>query len=525
MKLLTPLAATLVMAFAGQSMAANTLTVCTEASPEGFDVAQFESAVTNDASGETVYDRLMDFKRGATQVIPALAEKFEVSKDGTEYTLHLRKGVKFHTTEFFKPTRDFNADDVVFSFQRMLDKKHPWNAKAKNGFPYAEGMEFPTLIKSISKVDDLTVKIVLTKQEAPFVADLAMGFASIVSKEYADQLEKAGKFEDLNQKPIGTGPFAFKSYQKDSVVRYVANKAYWRGAPKIDNLIFAITPDPNVRVQRIKAGECQVAIQPKPDTLDSLRSDSNITVATTNALAIAYVAPNVTKKPFSDKRFRQAMWMGLDKANYAKAIYNGSASNAVAPIPPNMWSYDKGLKDQPYDPAKAAKLVKESGYDGREITIWARQGGIIDSKRAAEIMQADWSKIGIKVKVQQMEWGELLKRSGNGEHDVTFLNWFGDNGDPDNFFTPNLSCAAVEGGGNRSRWCNKAFDALLDKAKASTNVAERTKLYQQAQKLVVDDIGWIPLVYPVMPVAYRKNVTGFVQSPFGTNNFYSVSVK
>lgn len=525
MKQLNALTAALAVAFAGQTYAASTLTVCTEASPEGFDIAQFESAVTQDAAGETVYDRLLDFKRGATQVIPALAEKYEVSKDGLVYTFTLRKGVQFHSTDYFKPTRPFNADDVVWSFKRMLDKTSAWHKAAKNGFPYAEGMEFPSLIKAVDKIDDLTVKFTLSKPEAPFLADLAMGFTSILSKEYADQLEKAGKQEDLNQKPIGTGPFVYKSYQKDAIVRFDANKQYWRGAPKIDKLIFAVTPDPSVRVQRIKASECQVAIQPKPETFDALRADSNITLATTNALAIAYVAPNTQKKPFTDKRFRQALWLGLDKANYAKAIYAGNATNAVSPLPPNMWSYDKGLQDLAYNPAKAAQLVKESGYDGREITIWARQGGVIDSKRAAELMQNDWSKIGVKVKVQQMEWGELLKRSGKGEHDITFLNWFGDNGDPDNFFSPNLSCAAVEGGGNRSRWCNQKFDALLDKAKLATDQKERSKLYQQAQKIVVDEAGWIPLVYPLMPTAYRKNVTGFVPSPFGTNNFYAVNVK
>jgi len=508
------------------AFAAKTLSVCTEASPEGFDIAQYESAVTQDAAGETLYERLVEFKRGATSVEPGLAEKWTISKDGLTYTFNLRKGVKFHTTEYFKPTRNFNADDVVFSFKRMTDKNHPWYKQAANGFPYATGMEFPDLVKSVEKVDDYTVKIVLARQESPFLADLAMGFASIFSAEYAAQLDKAGKQQDMNLKPVGTGPFVFKSYQKDAVVRYAANTQYWRGKAKVDNLVFAITPDPNVRLQRIKAGECQIALYPKPDQVETLKADKNIAVASLATLYTGYIAPNTEKGILKNKKFRQALAYGFDKQNFIKAIYGGYAKPAVTVLPPTMWSSTtEKLKERSVNIETAKKLVKESGYDGSEIKIWARVGGLVDSKRAAEMLQADWSKIGVKVSVQQMEWGELLKRSGKGEHDITFLGWAGDNGDPDNFFTPNLSCDAYKSGGNKSRWCNKEFDKVLADAKLETDQKKRNKLYEKAQQMVYDDVSWIPTVHMIAFVAHRKNVSGFVQSPFMTNNFYAVDVK
>jgi dipeptide transport system substrate-binding protein len=433
--------------------------------------------------------------------------------------------VKFHATEWFKPSREFNADDVVWSMQRLIDRNNAWHKQAANGFPYSEGMEFPALIKSVEKLDPYSVKITLNHPESPFLADLAMGFASIFSAEYAAQLEKAGRQVELNTRPIGTGPFVFKSYQKDAQVRYTANPVYWRGKAKFDNLVFAITLDANVRVQRLKAGECQIALYPKVDLLDDLKKDPNLVVSGKSVLTLAYIFPNTAKPPFTDKRFRQALWYGLDKANFIKVYFNGNATAAAASLPPGMWGYDKSLKDRTFDVEKARQLVKASGYDGREIVLWARVGGIYDSKRAAEMMQADWTKIGVNVKVQPMEWGELLKRAGSGEHDISFMMWSSDNGDPDNFLTPNLSCAAAESGGNRSKWCDKKFDGLLHQAKIASNSAARTSLYMEAQKISYKEAPWIPIAYPTFYVAHRKNVHGFIQSPFSTNNFYSVTLQ
>ena len=507
------------------AQAAGTLTVCTESSPDGFDIVQYESAVTNDAAGLTLYDQLLLFKPGSTEVIPGLAQKWEVSADGLVVTLHLRKGVKFHTTPWFKPTRDFSADDVLWSVNRVNDKKNPAYSIAKNGYIYWEGMEMPSLIKSLDKVDDYTVRFTLTRAEAPFVANLAMSpIGTIYSAEYATQLQKAGKLEDLNTQPVGTGPFVFKSYQKDAVIRYGANTAYWGGAPKVDNLIFAITVDPNVRIQRLKAGECLVGTNMKAETASVFDNDANVRMVRSSPLYTAYVAPNAKRKFTSDKRFREALWLALDKKTYIQSVYGGNATPAASFLPPGIWSYDKSLANR-YDVEKARQLVKASGYDGTELALFTRIGGSIDGKRAAELMQADWAKVGVKVRVQMMEWGEMLKRTGKGEHDITFLNWAGDNGDPDNFFTPNVNCASVESGGNKSQWCNKAFDALIDEARKTSDPKKRTELYVKAQKMLYDEVGLIPMVYPVYVTAVNKRVSGYVPSPFANNDFRAVSVK
>ncbi|MEP3665101.1 MAG: ABC transporter substrate-binding protein, partial [Roseibium sp.] len=250
---------------AATGASAKNLVYCSEGSPEGFDTALYTAGTTFDASSKPLYNRLVEFKRGTTEVLPGLAESWEVSEDGQEYTFTLRKGVKFHTTEFFTPTRDFNADDVIFSFERQLKKDSPWHEYTPGtAWEYFNGMSMPDLIKEIVKVDDYTVKFVLNRPEAPMIANLAMDFASVLSAEYAAQLEAAGTKEQLNQEPVGTGPFSFVGYQKDAVIRYKAHPDYWNGQQKIDNLIFAITPDAAVRLQKLKAGECHVMPYPAP---------------------------------------------------------------------------------------------------------------------------------------------------------------------------------------------------------------------------------------------------------------------
>jgi dipeptide transport system substrate-binding protein len=503
------------------AQAAGTVTFCSDGAPEGFDVVQYETVVTNDASGIPLYDTLLQMKLGTTTVEPGLAERWDISADGTVYTLHLRKGVKFHTTPWFKPTRDFNADDVLWSLNRINDKSHPAHGVAKNGYPYWAGMSMPELIKSVSKVDDQTVRITLTKPESPFVADLTMtSIASIYSAEYADQLLKAGKLEQLNTQPIGTGPFVFKSYQKDAVIRYAANTAYWNTPPKVD-LIFAITPDPSVRIQRLKAGECLVS-QVGGDNARAFDGDTRINLLRGKPLTTSYLAPNNKHRFLSDKRFREALSIAIDRKTFVQSVYGGEAVPAGSFLPPGIWSHDATLKTT-QDIERAKQLVKAAGYDGSELTFFAT-ARTSDIKRGTELLQGDWARIGVKVRVQLMELGELYKRTGKGEHDLALLSWFSDNGDPDNFFTPNLSCAAAEGGGNKSQWCNKAFDDLLAAARATPDLKKRSEIYVKAQQLLFAETGLITLANKLDVRGVNKRVRGYVATPFGGSDFRAVQV-
>ncbi|WP_408120992.1 ABC transporter substrate-binding protein [Caballeronia grimmiae] len=506
------------------------LTVCTESSPDGFDVVQFNSLVTTNASADVIFNTLVSYDEAAKKVAPSLAQKWDVSSDGLTYTFHLRPNVQFQTTDYFKPTRPLNADDVVFTFERMLSDSNPWHKVAgASGFPHAQSMGLVKLIKAVTKVDGQTVKFELNEPNATFVPILTMGFASIYSAEYAGQLLKADKQLDINSKPIGTGPFVLKSYTKDAVIRYDVNPSYWGPKPKVDRLIYAITPDASVRAQKIKAGECQIALSPKPQDVLDAKKDKALKVSETPAFMTAFVALNTQKKPLDNPKVRQALNMAFDRTTYMKTVFDNTASPAVNPYPPNTWSYDKSVQAYPYSADRAKKLLADAGLpNGFETTIWVRPDGSVlnpNPKAGAELLQADLAKIGVKAQVKVIEWGELIKEAKQGQHDMLFMGWAGDNGDPDNFLSPLFSCNAVKSGINFARFCDAQLDKLIADGKATPDVAKRTKSYIDAQKIIHDQALWIPLVYPTAAALTRANVSGYNVSPFGRQNFGAVAVQ
>jgi dipeptide transport system substrate-binding protein len=508
---------------------AKTLIYCSEASPEGFDPGLYTAGTTFDAASRPVYNRLVEFKHGSTEVEPGLAESWDISDDGTEYTFHLRPDVKFQTTDFFTPTRTLTADDVVYSFDRQLKADDPWNKYVEGAaWEYSDGMGFPDLIKSVDKVDDLTVKFTLNRPEAPFLADLGMDFASILSKEYADKLQADGTPELLNQQPLGTGPFSFVAYQPDSQIRYKANADYWAGKQPVDDLIFAITTDASVRAEKLKAGECHIMPYPNAADVAGLKSDPNLQVLEQEGLNVAYLAYNTTQKPFDDVRVRKALNMAINKQAIIDAVFQGAATPATNPIPPTMWSYNKSVADDPYDPEAAKKLLAEAGVSDLSMKVWAMPVSrpyMLNARRAAELIQADFDKIGVKAEIVTFEWAEYLSRSKEKDRDgAVMLGWTGDNGDPDNFLDTLLGCDAV-GGNNRAQWCNQEFDDLVTKAKATSDQAERTSLYEEAQVVFKREAPWATLDHSIQYMPMSKKVKGFVQDPLGYHRFDDVDIE
>jgi dipeptide transport system substrate-binding protein len=509
---------------------AKPLTVCTEASPDGFDVVQFNSLVTTNASADVIFNGLVSFDENTNQVSAALAEKWQVSPDGLTYTFHLRPNVQFQSTDYFKPSRTLNADDVIFTFARMLDPNNPWHKVAgPSGFPHAQSMGLPKLIKAIDKSGDDTVVFHLNEPNATFLPILTMGFASIYSAEYAAQLLKADHTAELNSKPIGTGPFTLRSYQRDAIIRYDVNAHYWGPRPKVDQLIYEITPDAAVRTQKLKAGECEIALSPKPTDVLAERDDAKVKTLQTPAFMTAFVALNTQHKPLNDVRVRQAINLAFDRPTYLKAVFSDMAAPALNPFPANNWGYAKGVQPYAENLAQAKKLLSEAGYpDGFSTTIWTRPSGSVlnpNPKTGAELLQADLSRVGIRAQIQTIEWGTLIRDAKEGQHDLLFMGWAGDNGDPDNFLTPLFSCASVQSGINFSRFCDPELDRLIADAKTTPEHGKRVADYAAAQKLIHDQALWLPLAYPTAVALTRTNVSGYRVSPFGRQNFGAVAVQ
>ena len=512
-----------------QAHAAKNLIYCMEGSPATFNPQLASDSVSLNASSQAVFNRLVEFKKGSTEVIPGLATSWTISKDRKTYTFKLRKDISFHSNEFFKPTRKMKADDIVYTFKTQMDPKNSLSIPAAN-YEYFKAMELDQIISDVRKTNDETVVFVLKKPEAPFLANLAMDFASILSEEYAQFLVKSGKgLKTLETNPIGTGPFVFKSYQKDSAVRYAAFDLYYKGKPKIEQLIFVVTTDSTVRLQKMKTGECHVMSEPQPQDIEVIKNTAGLSLISTEGLNIGYVAFNTSKKPFDNLKVREAITLAMNKKSYIDAIYKGQGVVAKNPIPPTMWSYNKSIPDDEYNVEKAKKLLAEAGFPtGFETELWTlpvSRPYMPNGKKLGELMQADLAKIGIKVKLQTFDWPTYLEKSKKGEHAFIQFGWTGDNGDPDNFLNVLLGCSAVAAGSNYAHWCQPEFNTLIQKAKEESSVAKRSELYQKAQVIFKKEKPWVTVAHSRQNKVISNKVVGYQIDPFGHEQFESVDIK
>lgn len=473
-----------------------------------------------------VYDNLVQFKYGSTEIEPGLAKKWEVSEDGLEYTFYLKEGIYFAPTKFFNKKVEFTADDVVFSFKRQFDKTNPYN-KIGGAFEYWLSMDMSNIVEDVIKVDKYVVKFKLKKKEAPFLANIAMDFASIVSKTYADELLAKGKAENLSRFPVGTGPFVFEQWIKDDKIIYKANKDYWGGRPYVDRLILKVIPNNSVRAAELKTGQIQLMDFPNPAEVPELEKDPGLKIIKQEGMNVGYLAMNNNKKQFQDVRVRRALNHAINKQAIVDAVYEGFGKVANAPLPPNVWSFNPNLTTYDYNPAKAKELLKEAGYEkGFDMTLFAMpvpRPYMPDGRKVAEAMQADLAKVGINAKIVSYEWTTYLEKTKNLEHDACLLGWTGDNGDPDNFLYVLLSkTAAYAPATNYASWKNDEFTNLITKAKETSDVAERTKLYKEAQEIFAKEVPWVTVANSIVMVPAKKFVNGFQIDPVGKRRFHKV---
>lgn len=508
---------------------AKSFVYCSEGSPSSFNPQLVTDGTSTNATAGILYNGLVEFDTGSTKIIPALAESYTISKDKLVYTFKLRKGVKFHTTKYFTPTRDFNATDVLFSIDRQRLTNHPFHNVSGGKYEYFDGMEMGKIIKSVVALDPYTVQITLIHPEAPFLANMAMSFMGILSEEYGAKLASQNKKADIDNFPVGTSAFIFQSYAKDSVIKYTSNPQFWGPHGNIDKLIFAITPDANVRHQKLKTGECQFANEPSPADVAEMKKNPSLKVMQDSGLNIGYLAMNVAKKPFDNLLVRQAINHAINKKSYINAIYLGNSIIAKNPMPPTIWSYDDSIKDYEYNPQLAKSLLSKAGYpNGFETEIWTlpvSRPYNPNGKKMGELMQADLAKVGIKVKLITFDWPTYLKKGSQGEQQMMQMGWTGDNGDPDNFLNTLLGCAGVNGGSNYSKWCDKKFNQVVVDAKASSDIKKRTELYKQAQKIFKEQAPWVPIAHSTVFKAMSKNIKGYKVDPLGHDNFNQVIVE
>ncbi|WP_370872553.1 ABC transporter substrate-binding protein [Paenibacillus zeirhizosphaerae] len=490
----------------------------------GGDSVALDPSITTDGESskvaQQVFDRLLEYEEGSTTVKPSLAESYEVSADGLVYTFKLRAGVKFHDGT------DFNADAVVFNFNRWSDPNSPYKFEG-DSFDYYDSMfgsPDSRVIKEVKAVDDLTVQFTLNAPQAPFLQNIAMTSFSIASPKAIEE-----KKENFKSEPVGTGPFKFVEWKRNDSITLEKNPDYWQeGLPKLDKVIIRSIPDNTARFNALQNKEIDIMEDLNADDLTVLESNPELQKIERPSFNVAYIGFNVKKKPFDNPLVRQALNHAVNKQALVDAFFGGSAIPAKNPMPPTLWGYNDSIQDYEYDLEKAKALLAEAGYANglpEEVTFYAMPVSrpyMPDGKKVAEAIQADFAKIGVKVNIQSPEWATYLDDLKAGEKDDMYmLGWTGDNGDPDNFIYTLLDKDTIPGN-NRSFYVNEELHKVLVEAQQETDQAKRTALYEKAQEIIKKDAPWIPLVHTTPLMAARSDLKGYTPSPTGTEPYSGI---
>ena len=428
-----------------------------------------------------LYDGLVRFQDGTLEVEPALAERWDVSEDGTVYTFYLRDGVVFHDGT------PFNADAVAFNFDRMLDESHPYYDTGP--FPLSF---FFSAIQDTEVVDDLTVRFHLDAPYAPLLSNLAYPTGLIVSPAAV-----MAHGEDYGRNPVGTGPFRFARWEPNRQVAVERNEDHWAGAPPLRGIVFRPITDANARVNELLSGGIDLMVEVPPDMVAQLDADADFTVYEQAGPHLWFLILNLREGPFTDMRMRQAINYAINKEAIVDGVLQGTATVAASPIPPAFaWAYNDDLAPYPYDPDRARALIEEAGFgDGVEVTFLVTEGGsgMLDPVAMGTAIQADLADVGITANIETYEWNTFLgivNPGLEGRGDMAQMAWMTNDPDTLPFLALRTQAFPEEGGFNSGYYSNPAVDDLLERARLSTDQDERAALYREVQAIVYEDAPW-----------------------------------
>lgn len=476
------------------------------------NITDYESVKITNA----IYEGLVRYKNETSEIEPCLATRWEVLEDGMKWVFHLRNNVVFHDGSMF------NADSVVFSFERQINKKYKFfNNRSK----YARfALEY---IDSVIAEDPQTVVIHLRKSYAPFLANLAMPMAApIVSPA---SVERYGHLFEWY--PAGTGPFLLRPENAGpDRAEYVLerNEQYWGGRPGVPLLKFRAIKNTTLRFEEFQRGNTHLIDNLKPADIPKVRQLPDADLIRRPGMNVAYLAMNTRKKPFDNVLVRRAVNHAINKESLIRFVYQGSAVPAVTAVPPAVWGHNSRIADYAYDPARARELLRQAGYgDGFDTDIY-----VMTTPRpympapieVARIIQQNLAALGVRAAIISYPWKEYLERVDDGQHSMCLLGWVGDNGDPDNF----LYVLLDEDNMSKPTAMNRAFFAdadvhrLLLEAQVSTDIGDRTRIYELAQTLIHRAAPWVPLAHAEQYTALRSNVSGLVLNVNGSYYYHKL---
>lgn len=461
-----------------------------------------------------VFETLLEYDQNL-ELQPKLATEYESSEDGLTWTFKLREGVKFHDGT------DFNAEAVVFNFDRWMDPENPYHQGDFAYYPFLYGGfkgDENHLIEHVKATGEHELEIKLKRKTAPFLSYLAISMFGIASPAAIEEYGEA-----LNEHPVGTGPFKFESWNRNDTITLAKNEDYWmEGKPYLDKVIYRVIPENSARLNALQTGEI--------DVLDGMNAGDTTVVEDTAGFEllkrpsfnIGYMAFNMEKEPFDDPLVRQAINMAIDKEEIVEAFYSGLADTATSPLPPSLWGYDDSLEKYDYNVEEAKKLLKEAGLEkGFKTKLYTMSNPrpyLPEPMKIAEAIQSDLAEVGIEAEIVSMEWATYLDDTSAGEHDMALYGWTGVMADPDNFLYPNLSNTNIDKPAqNIAFYDSEEFTALITEARETIDQDKRIELYKQAQQLFQKDAPWVMLAYTTPPLAQADYVEGYEPHPMSND--------
>ncbi len=499
---------------------------CGQDTPTIFNPQLTDGGLTTDTLAAQIFDRLLVLDPVSHQPLPGLARSWSISDDGLEYTLALRKGIEFQNTDWFTPTRQLNVQDVIFSFKRVIDPSHPFFNISGGRYPWFESLAFDKLINDIVAIDSHTVKFILSRPDNSFLSNLATSYAVIYSQEYGQQLLQAGQLSQLDMKPIGTGPFYLDQYIPNDLIRLKRHWGYWQGAAPMDQVVFDISSRGTGSLAKLLSHECDVLSSPIASQLSVISDNSEFELMAQTGMNVSFLALNNNKPILQDIRVRRAISFAINRDNLLDSVYYGTGTKAKSMLPPMSWAYNHKSQALDFDPEEAIRLLKEAGYDNKlTLSMWVPtepRPYNPSPRKTAELIQANLKAIGIQVTMSHQDKLDRISMGEATSFDLILAGWIADNGDPDNFLRPLLSCDAKQVGLNIANWCNLDFDNLLELALRTSKLDQRLNYYHRAQNILDQQVPLIPLAHGVHFQVHHKSLGGLQMSPFGTRSFSSV---
>ena len=474
--------------------------------PLGGDPATLDPPRITDIYGrsvaEQIFDGLVTFDQ-TLAITPALAQHWRASRDGLTWTFTLRKGVKFHHG------REVTADDVVFSFTRILDPKLKSSVadvflSIKGAVDFREGRA--RSVSGLLALDSHTVQITLTEALRPFVSQLAVGHAKILPR---DLVEERG--EAFGLQPVGTGPFRFSKWERGKSIELVANPDYFDRAPRLSRVIYKILPGEQsvAMFEEFRKGNLEDSPVPTPGHERIARGGAGYVYVKRPMFNLRHYAFNTRVKPLDDRRVRQAIVHAIDRGAILEEIFEGRFTPANGILPPGTLGFNPALVPLAYDPGRARELLAAAGHAGGRglpaLTFWSnvRSDRVL---REHERMRKSLQAVGITADFQyQTDWPLFSRMLADGKAPAFLYAWFADIPDPDNFLHLLFHSRSAR---NLTGYYNPQVDGLLEQARTESDLTRRVELYRRAEKLILDDA----VVLPVWHYSYERVFQPYVKS-------------